>query len=166
MKRSKVSILFIGLLLLAGCEKLSPERLQGRWEPVYACGSFEHDVYLFSFDGAVDERGYVPLMRVRKDSPDVKFEDTLLIPGILFFQKDGEDVYISFHKDSPKKMIGKPLMYKIENGMLYFEMPQGAFTDSSPEVLEKGSGEFDEGAAISFLAHRKIKIGGITYKRM
>ena len=166
MKHYRVSILFIGLLLLAGCEKLSPEGLQGRWEPVYAYGSFEHDVYFYSYDGAVDERGYVPLMRVRKDSPDVKFEDTLLILGIRFSQKDGEDVYTSFHKDSPKEVIGKPLLYKIVNGMLYFELPQAAFANSSPEVLGEGSGYFDEGAAISFLARGKIRIGGITYKRL
>ena len=67
---------------------------------------------------------------------------------------------------SPREKIGKPLMYRMEDGMLYRELPMGAFINCSPEVLEEGSGKFDEGAPISFLADGKVKIGSVTYQRM
>ena len=54
----------------------------------------------------------------------------------------------------------------MEDGMLYRELPMGAFINCSPEVLEEGSGKFDEGAPISFLADGKVKIGSVTYQRM
>ena len=54
--------------------------------------------------------------------------------------------------------IGKPLMYRMEDRMIYRELPMGAFINCSPDVLEEGSGKFDEGAPISFLADGKISI--------
>lgn len=165
MRFDRIMMLFTGLLLLAGCEKLSSDGLQGRWEPVYACGSFDDNVYNYYFDGAVDENGIIPLIRVGKNTPDVKHEETMMITGFRFFRKQGNDVYITFPKDSPRDEIGKPLLYKIEDGKLYLELPRGAFINCSPEVLDEGSGEFDEGTPISFLSDGQLKIGDVTYSR-
>jgi hypothetical protein len=46
----------------------------------------------------------------------------------------------------------------MEDKMIYRELPMGAFINCSPDVLEEGSGKFDEGAPISFLADGKISI--------
>ncbi len=168
MKRIRKALLFSAcLLFLVGCEKVSPDRvLQGKWEPVYACGSYEDATYIHSFDGSVDEHGHIPTVLVSKNNPDVKYESSMLITGIRFFRQNGKDVFTTFEMDSPRKVIGKPLLYRIEDGMLYRELPMGAFINCSPDVLEEGSGKFDEGAPISFLADGKVKIGDITFQRM
>ena len=103
---------------------------------------------------------------VGKINPDVKYENTLLITGFRFFRKDGEDVFTTFYKDSPKKEIGKPLKYRIENGKIYCELPMGAFINCSPDVLDEGSGEFDEGTPISFPGNGQVKIGNFTYRKI
>jgi hypothetical protein len=89
----------------------------------------------------------------------------MMITGIRFYRKDGKDVFTTFEMDSPRKEIGKPLLYRIESGILYRELPMGAFINCSPDVLEKGSGEFDEGTPISFLGDGQVKIGDITFSR-
>ena len=165
MKTLKIILLFAGLLLLVDCEKSSSDGLHGRWEPVYAYGSGEDEVYIYSFDGPVDEHGQLPMTMVGKENPDIKYENIVEITGIRFFRKNGEDVFITFHKDNPKKEIGKPLLYKIENGTLYREWPKGAFINGHLEELQEGSGVFDEGAPISFLGNGQIKIGGVTYSK-
>ena len=165
-KLYKVLMPFIGLLLLVGCEKTSPDSLQGRWEPIYASGVHEDAVYTYSFDGPVDEHGQILATMVGKINPDIKYEpQSMLITGIRFFRKNGEDVFITFYKDSPHKEIGKPLLYRVENGKLYRELPMGAFINCSPDVLEEGSGEFDTGTPISFLGNGQVKIGDFTYSK-
>ena len=135
MKPLKIILLFAGLLLLVCCEKESPDSLHGRWDPVYV-------------------------------NPDIEHEpSTMLIMGIRFFRNNGEDVFTTFFKDSPQKEIGKPLKYKVESGKLYRELPMGAFINCSPDVLEEGSGKFDEGTPISFLGNGQVKIGDYTYSK-
>lgn len=103
---------------------------------------------------------------VGKTNPEIEYEpNILLITGIRFFQKNGQDVFINFYKDSPKKEIGKPLLYRIENGKLYREYPNGAFMNCSPDVLEEGSGVFDEGTPFSFIGNGQLKIGDFTYSK-
>lgn len=166
MKALRIMLLLALPILLFGCEKASPDGLRGRWVPVYASGSYEDDVYIYSFDGPVDEHGEILATMVGKINPDIKYEpNTVLIPGIRFFRKNGEDVFITFHKDSPHKEIGKPLKYRVENGKLYREWPKGAFIDGSLDYLYEGSGKFDEGAPISFLGDGQIRIGDCTYSR-
>ncbi|MBR5076466.1 MAG: hypothetical protein IKX28_05585 [Bacteroidales bacterium] len=166
MKPLKIILLFAGLILLVGCEKASPDSLQGRWVPIYGSGMYEFGDYIYSFDGPVDEHGQIPAAMVGKINPDIKYDPTtILITGIRFFRKNGEDVFISFYKDSPHNEIGKPLLYRVENGKLYCELPMGAFINCSPDVLEEGSGEFDEGSPISFLGNGQIKIGDFTYSK-
>ena len=166
MKLLKIMLLFAVLILLVGCDKASPDSLQGRWEPIYASGVYEDPVYIYSFDGPVDEHGQILATMVGKINPDIEYEpNAMLITGIRFFRKNGEDVFITFFKDSPRKEIGKPLLYRVENGKLYCEMPMGAFINCSPDVLEEGSGQFDEGAPISFLGNGQIKIGDFTYSK-
>ena len=160
-------LLFAGLILLVGCEKASPDSLQGRWEPIYASGVHEDAVYSYSFDGPVDEHGQILATMVGKINPDIEYEPSaILITGIRFFRNHGEDVFTTFMKDSPRKEIGKPLQYRIEDGMLYCELPKGAFIDCSPDILDEGSGVFDEGTPISFLSNGQLKIGDITYSRI
>ena len=166
MKPLKIILFLAGLILLVGCEKASSDSLQGRWEPIYASGVSEDDVYTYSFDGPVDEHGQILATMVGKINPDIKYEpQSILITGIRFFRKKGEDVFITFYKDSPHEEIGKPLLYRVENGKLYRELPMGAFINCSPDVLEKGSGEFDKGAPISFMGNGQIKIGDFTYSK-
>ena len=166
MKPLKIILFLAGLILLVGCEKASSDSLQGRWEPIYASGVSEDDVYTYSFDGPVDEHGQVLATMVGKKNPDIKYEPhSMLITGIRFFRKNGEDVFITFYNDSPHKEIGKPLLYRVENGKLYCELPMGAFINCSPDVLEEGSGKFDEGTPISFLGNGQVKIGDFTYSK-
>lgn len=166
MKPLKIILLFAGLLLLVCCEKESPDSLHGRWDPVYASGVLEDAVYLYSFDGPVDEHGQILTTPVGKRNPDIEHEpSTMLIMGIRFFRNNGEDVFTTFFKDSPQKEIGKPLKYKVESGKLYRELPMGAFINCSPDVLNEGSGKFDEGAPISFLGNGQVKIGDFTYSK-
>ena len=141
MKRIRNTLLLsAGLLLLAGCEKVSPDGLQGRWKPVYASMDYvENGTYHCSCDGPVDETGRILMLR---------------------------ESFTTFFMETPREKIGKPLMYRMEDGMLYRELPMGAFINCSPDVLEEGSGKFDEGAPISFLADGKVKIGSVTYQRM
>ena len=166
MKSYKVTLLFISLLMLVGCEKTSPDGLEGRWKPVYARISYEDGVSTYNCDGPVDEHGSIIMLRVGIQHPDVKYEEPITITGIRFFKKNGEDVFITFFMDTPGKDIGKPLKYKIENGKLFREWPNGAFIDCDPDFLNEGSGIFDEGAPISFLGNGQVKIGDITYQRM
>lgn len=166
MKTLKTVLLFAGLILLVGCEKASPDSLQGRWEPIYASGVHEFACYTYSFDGPVDEHGQILATMVGKINPDIEYEpQSMLITGIRFFRKNGEDVFTTFYKDSPHKEIGKPLLYRVENGKLYLELPMGAFINCSPDVLEEGSGEFDEGTPISFLGNGQVKIGDVIYSK-
>ena len=168
MKIRIVLMLFAGLLLSVGCEKVSPDSLQGlqgRWKPVYACGSYEDATYTYSFDGSVDEHGVIPMVMVGKNNPDVKYDNSMKITGIRFFRQNGKDVFTTFFLDNPREVIGKPLQYRIESGILYRELPMGAFINCSPDVLEEGSGEFDEGTPISFLGDGQVKIGDITFSR-
>lgn len=166
MKPYKVLSLLIGLLLLAACEKMpTGEGLSGRWRPVYACFSNEDEVYRYSCDGPVDKHGNARMIRMGKDNPEVKYEESITIPGIRFFKKYGTDVYIYFMMDSPNKGIGKPLLYKYEGGMLYLELPMGAFINGSLEYLEEGSGKFSEGSPVQFLANGRLLIGDTTYER-
>ena len=159
MKRIRNTLLLsAGLLLLAGCEKVSPDGLQGRWKPVYASMDYvENGTYHCSCDGPVDETGRILMLRESINHPDVKFR---------FYRSHGQDVFTTFFMETPREKIGKPLMYRMEDGMLYRELPMGAFINCSPDVLEEGSGKFDEGAPISFLADGKVKIGSVTYQRM
>lgn len=167
MKPLKIMLLFAGLILLVGCEKASPDSLQGRWEPIYASGVHEDAVYSYSFDGPVDEHGQILATMVGKINPDIEYEPSaILITGIRFFRNHGEDVFTTFMKDSPRKEIGKPLQYRIEDGMLYCELPKGAFIDCSPDILDEGSGVFDEGTPISFLSNGQIKIGDFTFRKI
>ncbi|MBR6362896.1 MAG: hypothetical protein IKR88_06400, partial [Bacteroidales bacterium] len=147
--------------------KASPDSLQGRWEPIYASGVHEDAVYSYSFDGPVDEHGQILATMVGKINPDIEYEPSaILITGIRFFRNHGEDVFTTFMKDSPRKEIGKPLQYRIEDGMLYCELPKGAFIDCSPDILDEGSGVFDEGTPISFLSNGQIKIGDFTFRKI
>lgn len=166
--RIRKALLFsAGLLLLAGCEKVSPDGLQGRWKPVYASMDYvENGLAHCSCDGPVDETGRILMLRESIDHPDVKYEESILITGIRFYRKHGQDVFMTFFMENPREDIGKPLLYRMEDGMLYRELPMGAFINCSPEVLEEGSGEFDEGTPVSFLADGKVKIGDVTYQRM
>ena len=170
-------LLFASLILLVGCEKASPDSLQGRWEPIYASGVHEDAVYSYSFDGPVDEHGQILATMVGKINPDIEHEpSTMLITGIRFFRNHGEDVFTTFFKDSPHNEttffkdsphneIGKPLKYRVKSGKLYRELPMGAFINCSPDVLEEGSGKFDEGTPISFLGNGQVKIGDYTYSK-
>ena len=163
----KALLLSAGLLLLAGCEKVSPDGLQGRWKPVYASMNYEENgITHCSCDGPVDETGRILLLRESINHPDVKYEEPILITGIRFYRKHGQDYFTTFFMDNPREKIGKPLLYRIEDGMLYRELPMGAFINCPPDVLEEGSGKFDEGALVSFSADGKMKIGGVTYQRM
>lgn len=159
------ALLFICLLMLAGCEKMSQDGLRGRWKPVYASISYEDAVSRYSCDGRIDEHGNILMLRVGIEHPDVKYEEPILITGIRFFKKNGEDVFTTFFLDSPKEDIGKPLLYRIENGKLYREWPMGALINCDPDVLNEGSGQFDKGSPISFLPDGQVKIGDITYQR-
>jgi hypothetical protein len=85
------ALLFICLLVLAGCEKMSQDGLRGRWKPVYASISYEDAVYRYSCDGRIDEHGNILMLRVGIEHPDVKYEEPILITGIRFFKKNGED---------------------------------------------------------------------------
>ena len=165
MRNRIVPMLFAGLLLLAGCEKVSPDSLQGKWEPVYACGSYEDATYIHSYDGSVDGHGHIPTVLVSKNNPDVKYESSMLITGIRFFRQNGKDVFTTFEMDSPRKEVGKPLQYRIESGKIYRELPMGSFINCSPDVLDEGSGKFDEGTPLSFLGDGQVKIGDITFRR-
>ena len=178
MRPLKIMLLFAGLILLVGCEKASPDSLQGRWEPIYASGVHEDAVYSYSFDGPVDEHGQILATMVGKINPDIEYEpSTMLITGIRFFRNHGEDVFTTFFKDSPhneigkplkyrvKSEIGKPLKYRVKSGKLYRELPMGAFINCSPDVLDEGSGKFDEGTPISFLGNGQVKIGDFTYSK-
>ena len=89
----------------------------------------------------------------------------MLITGIRFFRNHGEDVFTTFFKDSPHNEIGKPLKYRVKSGKLYRELPMGAFINCSPDVLDEGSGKFDEGTPISFLGNGQVKIGDFTYSK-
>ena len=166
MKPLKIMLLFAGLILLVGCEKASPDSLQGRWEPIYASGVHEGAGYSYSFDGPVDEHGQILATMVGKINPEIEYEpNTMLIKGIRFFRYNGEDVFTTFFKDSPHKEIGKPLKYRVESGKLYRELPMGASINCSPDVLEEGSGKFDGGTPISFLGNGQVKIGDFTYSK-
>ena len=172
MKLCKTLLLFFGLLLLAGCEKMPSDGLTGKWKPVYV--SFDdEDVfsgYRSVYDGPVDAHGGFTLLLIGMDHPDVQYENQAEMPGIRFFRQNGEDVFTNFHLDTPNKAIAKPLLYKIENGKLYREWPKGAFINCSPEVLEEGSGVFDEGTEFTILPDGQLRIGTdinyVTYKRI
>lgn len=88
----------------------------------------------------------------------------MIIPGIRFFKKDGNDVYIHFYKNTPKDEIGKPLLYRIENGVLYLELPMGAFINCPADVLDSGSGKFQE-MPIEFMDNGQIKFNNVTYSK-
>ena len=105
------------------------------------------------------------MVMVGKNNPDVKYDNSMKITGIRFFRQNGKDVFTTFFLDNPREVIGKPLQYRIESGILYRELPMGAFINCSPDVLEEGSGEFDEGTPISFLSDGQVKIGDITFSR-
>ena len=152
----------IGLLFLVSCEKMTPDRLQGSWQPVYASGSFEDYVFIYSYDGSVDEHGIIPTIRVSKNDPEIKYEGTMLITGLRFFKEDGKDLFTTFEMDSPNNELGIPLQYKIDDDMLYFEKPLGVVING----IGEGSGEFDEGTSISLLGNGQIRIGNITFNKM
>ena len=156
-----IMMLFAGLLILVGCEKMSSADLQGSWVPVYASGSSEDERYISTFDGPIDEKGYITVIQASKTDPEVKFEASIIFPGIRFFQEDGKDVFVIFNCGSPSNEIGVPLMYKIRNGRIYRELPE-AITNNS---FEEGSGEFDTGASILFIGDGQIKIGYVTYNK-
>ena len=165
-KLHKALVPFIGLLLLVGCGKVSPDGLQGKWKPVYASLHFDDGVSTYSCDGPVDEHGRILMLRVGIQHPDVKHEDYTIITGIRFFKQNGNDVFTTFFMDSPNETIEEPLMYKIQNGKIYRELPKGSFINGSLDSLDEGSGIFDEGESISFLADGQVTIGGITFERM
>lgn len=165
-KLYKVLMPFIGLLLLVGCERVSPDGLQGSWKPVYASIHYEDGTSTYSCEGPVDEHGSILMSRVGIQHPDVKYEEPIMITGIRFFKQKGNDVFTTFFMDSPNETIGKPLMYKIENGKIYRELPKGAYINDLLDYLHEGSGEFDEGAPITFLTDGQVKIGEITFGRM
>ena len=154
------------LLLFSGCEKESMDGLQGKWKPVYICGSGELGPYILSCDSPVDEHGNATEIRVGNNHPDEEYEETILVSGIRFFRQKGEDVFITFFMDSPKEYIGKPLKYMIREGKIYRELPMGAFINCDPSKLDEGSGEFDEGSPLVYLDNGQIQIGGITYSRL
>lgn len=156
----------LALLLFSGCEKGSMDGLQGKWKPVYICANGELGGYIVSCDSPIDEHGNATEVLVGKDRPDVVYEEAILVPGIRFFRQKGEDVFITFLMDSPKKYIGKPLKYYIREGKLYRELSMGATINCDPSLLDEGSGEFDKGSPIEFLDNGQIQIGGITYSRM
>ena len=166
MKFYRILMLMAGVLLLAGCEKMPSSNLEGRWKPVYASGTYEDAAYIHYFDGPADERGVVPQVYVGKTNPDVKYESTLTLVGYRFFQKDGKDVFTTFLMDTPNKRIYEPLMYRIEDGIIYREMPWGALINDSLDYLDQGSGQFDEGTPITILDNGQLKIGNFTYQRM
>lgn len=160
--------IFAGLLLFVGCEKGSSDESQegilGRWVPVYACGRElgpPHDKY---YDGKVDKNGEISVLYVDTSNPDARHKGSMIIPGIRFFKKDGNDVYIHFYKNTPKDEIGKPLLYRIENGVLYLELPMGAFINCPADVLDSGSGKFQE-MPIEFMDNGQIKFNNVTYSK-
>lgn len=161
--------IFAGLLLLVGCEKgssdESQEGLLGKWVPVYACGQENGITYNTLFDGEVDKNGEIQITYVGVSKPDVKQESTMIIPGIRFFKKGGKNVYIRFYKKSPQEEIGKPLLYKFENGILSLELPMGVFVSNcSPDVFYSGSGKFQE-MPIEFMDNGQIKFNNVTYSK-
>ena len=86
----KALLFSAGLLLLAGCQKVSPDGLQGRWKPVYASMDYvENGTSHCSCDGPVDETGRILMLRESINHPDVKYEDPILITGIRFYTRAG-----------------------------------------------------------------------------
>ena len=170
MKPYRIILLLAGIMMLAGCEKSPYNELEGRWKPVFASGTYDDAAYVHSFNGPVDEHGVIPQVYVSKTNPDVKYESTMTIVGFNFFRKDGKDYFTTFFMDTPNEKIYEPLMYKIEGGMIYRELPWTAIVNGSTyggiEDLLKGSGKFDEGRPISFLDDGQVKIGDTTYQRM
>jgi len=172
MKLYKVILLLAGVMMLAGCEKMPSNSLEGRWKPVYASGSYNDAAYNHSYSGPVDEHGVIPQVYVSKTNPEVRYESTLTIAGFNFFRKDGQDYFTTFLMDTPNEKIYEPLMYKIEGGKIYLELPWTAIvnggigTYGGIEDLLKGSGKFDEGRPISFLDDGQVRIGDITFQRM
>ena len=172
MKLYKTLLLLSGLLLLAGCEKMPSDGLAGKWKPVYVCFDTEDVLsgYRSVYDGPVDAHGGFTQLLIGMDHPDVQYENQARIAGIRFFKNGGEDVFTTFFLDTPNKAIEKPLLYKIENGKLFFELPKGAFINCSPEVLQEGSGVFDEGSEFAILPDGQLKIGTdsdyVLYKRL
>ena len=166
MKLYRIIMLLAGVLLLAGCEKMPSNSLEGRWKPVYASGTFEDATYIHYYDGPADEHGVISQVYVGKINPDIKYESTMTLVGYRFFRKDGKDVFTTFLMDTPKQAIYEPLMYRIEDGIIYCEMPWGYLINDIADHLMEGSGQFDEGKPISFLDNGQIKIGNTTYQRM
>ena len=156
--------------MLAGCEKSPYNVLEGRWKPVYASGTFDDATYIHYFSGPVDEHGVIPQVYVSKTNPDVKYESTMTIVGFNFFRKDGKDYFTTFLMDTPNEKMYEPLLYRIEGGMIYRELPWAALVNGSTyggiEDLLKGSGQFDKGTPISFLDDCQVKIGNTTYQRI
>ena len=170
MKLYRVILVLAGVLMLAGCEKSPYNVLEGRWKPVYASGTFDDATYIHYFSGPVDEHGVIPQVLVGKTNPDVKYESSMMILGFRFFRKDGKDYFTAFKMDTPNEEIYEKLMYRIEGGKIYCELPWTAIVNGSTyggiEDLLKGSGKFDEGKPISFLDDGQVKIGDTTYQRM
>ncbi len=132
---------------------------------VYACGQENGITYNTLFDGEVDKNGEIQITYVGVSKPDVKQESTMIIPGIRFFKKGGKNVYIRFYKKSPQEEIGKPLLYKFENGILSLELPMGVFVSNcSPDVFYSGSGKFQE-MPIEFMDNGQIKFNNVTYSK-
>ncbi len=164
MKTIKAVLLIAGLLALAACEKYPVEGLQGSWRPVYANGSFENSVYVYTYNAPVDESGRVPYVYVGKTNPDVKYEGYMMVPCLRFFKEKGEDVYTSFFKDGSGEESDEPLHYYIKNGKLYREYPWKYLVNDDYYYPGAESDKYYE-APILFLDNGQVKIGDITYER-
>ena len=167
-------------LLLAGCDEMSDEsatvRIRGKWRPVYAEGSYEDAVYVHSYAGPVNNRGEITSTITGKQNPEVKYESTIMFSGYEFFSKGGSDYHTAFFlaPEYQKDNDMLPLLYKIEDGKIYFEFPKSYFINDSgndyygvwhPD-LQEGSGIFSEGRELIFIDYDNIRIGPVTYSRV
>ena len=162
MKTIKAVLLIAGLLALAACEKDPVEGLQGSWRPVYANGSFDNTVYVYTYNAPVDASGSFPYVYVSKTNPDVKYEGNMMVPCLRFFKEKGEDVYTSFYKDGSGESE-EPLHYYIKDGKLYREYPRQYFINEDYYYPGAETNYFE--APILFLDNGQVKIGDITYER-
>lgn len=148
--------IFLALLFAPSCSDFNLQKdLYGDWWPVHASGSAENGQFAATWNGALGVHGDIVVKFVNKNNASLNYEDTRYYPMLSFSKK--RKAFCTVTLESLGDMqASRYRNFEIKDGTIFFE---------KGDKNGKGTGEMDEGHALTFMEEDVVKIGEVTYER-
>lgn len=143
------------LLMLGSCADMKMTKdLYDDWWPIHASGSQETEYFSARWDGDLNNFGNIDITFVDKNDPSITYVETKNYLALSFTKGRESFRYIDVSTRTPT--ASRYYKFYVKDSKIYFELP----SDTG-----RGSGDYDEGHAITFTDKDHVKIDNVLYER-